>query len=202
MSFLLENGKDFKIIPEQFENSTSFDVKSADEGSFGASLKYLNEAETASYQEGDTVEIFGLTAEGLIYFTTEIISKDGTNLVLKVPKEHKNIQRREYSRVSADSEIEFLNRANSVVKTLDISAGGARFVSNFELNTGEEYPVLIKLANNTEINCSIQTIRTDDEDGGFVTSACFTNIKSVDRIALVQYTFKALTEEENKISDN
>jgi len=202
MNFLLESGKDFKIIPGQFENSTSIDIENVNESELGAVLKYLSETEAASYQEGGEVEVFGLTNEGLIYFTTEILSRSGANLVLKVPKEHKNIQRREYSRVITDSKIELLSRANAEIKTLDISAGGVRLALNFELKASEEHPVLIKLTNNAEINCNIQIIRTDTEGGEFVTSARFTNIKSIDRIALVQYTFKALTEEENKTGDN
>ncbi len=202
MNFILESGKDFKIIPEQVENATSIDLQKIDERTFGAALKYLGKSEMASYKKGDTVEIFGMTNEGLIYFTTEIISRNTENLVLRAPEGHKNIQRREYSRIETNSQIEFLDQPNAVIKTLDISAGGARLASNFELAVGVEYPVLIKLTNNAEINCSVQAIRTNFENGSFVTSARFTNIKSIDRIAIVQYTFKALTEEENKRSDN
>ena len=202
MKFILESGKDFKIIPEQVEDSTSIDVKSLDEHNLCADLKYLNEAELVSYKEGSTVEIFGLTNEGLIYFTTEIISRSGANLIVKTPTEHKNIQRREYSRVATTSKIEFLNNSGAEVETLDISAGGVRFASNLNLASDSEHPVLIKLTNNAEIECAIQVIRTNAEDGRFVTSARFINIRSIDRIALVQYTFKALIEEENKNGGN
>ncbi len=198
MNNILENGKNFKIIPEKFEASTSFELKNVSETNFIATLKELNKEDLDSYNIGDPVEVFASSNEGLIYFKTDIISKDGSDLVLEIPKGHKNIQRREYSRVAPNCQLNLLNNPSAKNTPLDISAGGIRFKTDENLDEDKTHNVVINLPNNLDINCEICIIRKNSKGSNFVISARFINIKSIDRIALVQYTFKILTEEENK----
>lgn len=204
MNKILENAKDFKIIPDKFVNATIFDIKKIEANNFIANLKELTEPQLSTYCAGNDVEIYGSSTDGLIYFTTKIVSKEGSELTLSLPSTHKNIQRREYSRITFNGDIELLEQKDFITKTIDISAGGTKFNSNSELTIGKEYPALIKLTNHLEIKCDIQVIRVYKEnqnDADYTISARFKNIKSIDRIALVQYTFKAIIEEENKNND-
>lgn len=203
MNNFLKEGRDFKIIPDKFVNATTFDIQEIDDATFIAKLNSLDKKQLDAYMPGSEVEIFGVSGGGLIYFTTKIVAKDEASLTLDLPDEHKDIQRREYSRISTNSKLLLNAFKNQPFKTIDISAGGLRFYSNSDLEIGEEYEALLRLTNNLEIECSIQVIRIHDDksDKNFkcAISARFKEIRSIDRIALAQYTFKTLTEEENKI---
>lgn len=201
MNEVLHTGKDFKIIPEKFQYSTTFDIIEIGETEFKINLNPVVDMQLQYYMPNTPVEIFGSSNEGLIYFTTDIVSKNDSNLVLRMPDEHRNIQRREYSRVNFNGEIKFLNNEDLNVMPIDISAGGLKFYSSTQLVVGENYPANIRLENNLDITCDIQVIRVYKElgnDANYTVCARFKNIQSVNRIALVQYTFKTLMEKENK----
>jgi c-di-GMP-binding flagellar brake protein YcgR len=150
---------------------------------------------------GGSVEVFGSGREGLIYFVADITSKNGNVLKIKYPEDFKDIQRREYSRVSFGGNIKFLDMPENETKSVDISAGGLKFLTSEKLEEGHAYNVLLSLSN-LEINCAVEPIRVreHEEDGKkmYLVSGKFLNIESVDRIALIQYTFRILLESENK----
>lgn len=208
MKQIIENGRDFKIIPQNFQSATVFEVKSIKDDCFEAELSFVNEDELKDYFNNEEVEIFGSCEDGLVYFVTEILDRNGKTLTIKLPKSHKSIQRREYSRIDFNGKVEFQNCANMTVVAKDLSAGGVRVLTDTSLEIGKEYPITIYLSNNMAINTTIQPIRISESDQKtesgkdmLMVSGRFKNIESVDRIALVQYSFKALMEAENKRND-
>lgn len=64
-----------------------------------------------------------------------------------------------------------------------------------------EYNINIGLSNNLTIKCTMQPIRIQQVDfkgkNVWSVSGKFKNIESIDRIALVQYSFRSMTEAEN-----
>lgn len=206
MREIIKKGKDFRIIPEKFESATICNVLDIKEDLFNIELPIASADELNDYNQDDDVEIFGSNDEGLVYFISQIIDKNNNVLSIKMPTDYKNIQRREYSRVDFQGYLEIKDFKNAVVKTEDISAGGLKFISNEPLAEGMEYNISIGLSNNLTINCSMQPIRTQaaEHQGKKVysVSSKFKNIESIDRVALVQYTFRAMTEEENKGGKN
>lgn len=208
MKEIIEQGRDFKIIPQNFQSATIFEVKSVAEDRFEVELSLINDTELNDYYNQEEVEIFGSSEDGLIYFVTEIIGKNDRILTIKLPDSHKSIQRREYSRVDFNGTVQFSENQNIYIKPKDISAGGLRLLVDTMLEVGKEYTVLITLSNNMSLEATMQPIRISEsketkENGAplFMVSGRFKNIKSVDRIALVQYSFKALMEAENKDND-
>lgn len=202
MKELIEKGHDFRIIPENFESATVFDVKSANELEFVAQLSKAKENELKDYDKDSHVEIFGSSAAGLIFFETDILKRENDTITLKMPTEYKNIQRREYSRVPFEGEIELNGSKESILSVEDISAGGIKIITKEPLNIAQDYPIKIKLINNLTFECKLHPIRIEEEKTkgkmAYVVSGCYKDIKSIDRIALVQYTFKILMEAENK----
>ncbi len=87
------------------------------------------------------------------------------------------------------------------MQTDDISAGGLKFISSVSLEEHLEYNINISLSNNLTIRCTIQPIRIQQIDyngkTAYSISGKFKTIESIDRIALVQYSFRSLTEAEN-----
>ncbi len=201
MQNVIKNGKDFRIIPEKFESSTICNIVDSTEETIGFNLPIASEIELCDYIKGDEVEIFGSNNDGLIYFTTKITDKDGANIKVQMPSSYKNIQRREYSRVDFHGDLSFVDYDNVVLKTEDISAGGLKFISNIPLEEHLEYNINIGLSNNLTVKCTIQPIRIQqiEYDGkeAWSISGKFKNIESIDRIALVQYSFRSMTEAEN-----
>ena len=201
MRNIIKNGKDFRIIPEKFESSTICNIVSSTEETVGLNLPIASVEELKDYIKGNEVEIFGSNNDGLIYFTTEITDKEGANITVKMPESYKNIQRREYSRVDFHGTLSFVDMNDVVIQTEDISAGGLKFISNVPLEEHLEYNINIGLSNNLTVKCAMQPIRIQqvEYDGKNVWSVSgkFKNIESIDRIALVQYSFRSMTEAEN-----
>ncbi len=201
MQNVIENGKDFRIIPEKFESSTICDIINSNKSSITLKLPIATPDELSDYSKGNDVEIFGSNNEGLVYFVTQILDKNENEITVKMPSDYKNIQRREYSRVTFTGKLDFSDFPNSVIKTEDISAGGLKFISNIPFEEHLEYNINIDLSNNLTIKCTIQPIRIQQIDykgeKAYSISGKFKNIESIDRIALVQYSFRSLTEAEN-----
>ncbi|GBF23288.1 flagellar brake protein YcgR [Candidatus Gastranaerophilus sp. (ex Termes propinquus)] len=204
MKELIEKSKDFKIIPQNFQSATVFEVKNIAEDNFVVELPLASESELGDYASSAEVEIFGSCEGGLVYFVTEILNKDGKTLTVKMPESHRSIQRREYSRVDFSGRVEFDNKDMTVVSK-DISAGGLRVLVDAMLEIGKEYPVCVTLTNNMSISAGLQPIRISETDKKtesgaplFMVSGRFKSIESVDRIALVQYSFKSLMEAKNR----
>ncbi len=202
MKDLIEKIKDFKIVPDKFRSSTTFNIKNFFDDYFEIELLKLTDSELEDYVAGASVEVFGSGKDGLIYFVTDITDKNGNILKVKYPEDFKDIQRREYSRVSFSGSIKFVGMPEVQTKSVDISAGGLKFLSSKELEEGRGYDVVLNLNNKLEIKCAVEPIRvrkSDEYDEKmYLVSGKFLNIESVDRIALIQYTFRILLESENK----
>ena len=197
MREVIENAKDFKIVPEKFRSSTTFDIKEFQDDYFVIELNGIGEEELKDYVKGSEVEIFGLGKEGLVYFTAIISEKEDYTLKILYPDKYKDIQRREYSRVAFNGNIVF---EDFDIETfpIDISAGGMKFSANQNFEIGKNYNIIIQLKDNPEIKCCFSPIRCEKKDNKYITSGKFKNIESVDRVALIQYTFKILVEVQTK----
>lgn len=199
MNNILENTKDFKIIPNNFKSSGEFKVIEIADNCFKAKLSLISSDELKDYQIGSMVEIFGANSIGLIYFETTILDKKEDILTLAMTEDYSIIQRREYSRVPLNQgKIIFKDMAENIIEKIeDISAGGVKFISNQILSIDKQYEIEIVLSNNMKIECSLVPMRIEEENGKTLVSAKFDNLENVDRIVLVQYAFKIKMEENN-----
>ena len=75
MKELINSIKDFKIIPNNFKSAGAFELIDVDDKAIKVKLKLLEESELGDYNEGSSVEVFGVNDVGLVYFETKIISR-------------------------------------------------------------------------------------------------------------------------------
>ena len=202
MSDILNEVKNLKIVPDNYESATVCGAFEKDENSIKVKLPYITEDEFKDYKENENVEIFGLAKHGLVYFVTEILKKGEKELELNIPDSIKEIQRRKYSRVPFDGALTVSEADNARIEPDDISAGGLKFTSDTPFMVGSEYNIKIELVNNLVVDCTMQPIRVeeteDDEKLPYSISAKYKKIRSIDRIALMQYSLRLISESENK----
>lgn len=203
MNELLKNTKEFKIIPNNFKSSASFDMLNVSEDNFEVKLNLIDESELSDYTVGSSVEIFGVNSLGLIYFETKILEVKDSMLKLEITPDYSVIQRREYSRVGLNQGgLLFKDMSHETVyRVEDISAGGIKLITTEVLKLDKYYDVEIKLSNNMRIECALSPIRIKeviiDDKKLYSISGKFVNLENTDRIVLVQYAFKTKMEEQN-----
>lgn len=202
MQEIIKKGHDFRIIPENFESATIFEVKDINNDDIEIILNKATSKELEDYKKDTNVEIFGSGAEGLIFFESKVKECRGSTLIVAIPKHYKNIQRREYSRVKFMGEFDIEGQNENIISIEDISAGGMKLITKEPLEVAKNYKVKIKLINNMTIECLLHPIRIEEQQNAgnttYAISGCYKDIASIDRIALVQYSFKILMETENR----
>ena len=202
MREIIKKGHDYRIIPQNFESATIFEVKNINENDFEIVLTKVKPEELKDYQKNSTVEIFGSGDDGLIFFETKILENDNENLKIAIPNNYNNIQRREYSRVKFMGTIDIEGENDNIISVEDISAGGIKLITKKPLEATKDYSAKINLINNLTINCTIHPIRIEEQGHNgqtkYAISGCYKEISNIDRIALVQYSFKVLMETENR----
>lgn len=202
MEAIIKEGRDFRIIPATIENATTLDVLNIENYLLEARLNNLTSEETKSYKPGEETEVFGSTDEGLVYFRAKIVSMEENTIKLAIPTDFAKVQRREYSRIEFSTNAKLLEEKIDV-NTVDISAGGIKFISPKNLVIGKNYELSMKLDNLNEIICKVQPMRSYQTKGvkGFIVCARFSEIKSADKVAIVQYSFRKMMELENSLND-
>ncbi len=202
MREIIKKGHDYRIIPQNFESATIFEVISINDNDFEIELTKATQDELKDYQKDTKVEIFGSGTDGLIFFESQITEQNGTHLKVKIPEKYNNIQRREYSRVKFMGELDIEGENDNLISVEDISAGGLKLITKKPLEAAKDYKITIKLINNMTIRCLLHPIRIEENENNqetsYIISGCYKDIASIDRIALVQYSFKTLMETENR----
>ena len=84
MREIIKKGHDYRIIPQNFESATIFEVKNINENDFEIVLTKVKPEELKDYQKNSTVEIFGSGDDGLIFFETKILENDNENLKIAI----------------------------------------------------------------------------------------------------------------------
>ena len=202
MSVELKEINNLKIVPKNYESGTLCQISEIANDRINLILPFIKEDELKDYEQGSIVELFGLHKNGLVYFTSEIFERNQNELLINMPNLIREIQRRKYSRVPFDGKLILKNNSETEIIPKDISAGGVRFYSSKPFMFGDEFEIRIELANNLIINCSVQPIRIEEIEGEsnlpYSVSAKFRKIRSIDRIALMQYSLRLLSEMQNK----
>lgn len=205
MSVELKEIENLKIVPENYEDGTVCSIENIDNDCIKLNLYKIAKEEIKSYTKGANVEIFGLNRRGIVYFTSEILENNQNAVIVKYPECIKEIQRRKYSRVPFYGKLTVFFDKNIKIKEEDISAGGLKFSSSIPFMVGVEYNIKIELANGLVVNCIMQPIRVEEneqenieKDLLYSISSKFKKIRSIDRIALMQYSLRFISEMENK----
>lgn len=100
--------------------------------------------------EGAPIKAFIYTYTGIWIINSMVIESPEDNIItIEFKEEHQVIQRRKYFRIFyvTDFTLEFAGRRLNT-KTVDISGGGVRFLSEEVIKTGEQYNGALKLSVN------------------------------------------------------
>ena len=202
MGIDIEDIKGLKIVPENYESGTYCAAEKKEDGFAKIVLNSVSNEELQDYRQGEKAELFGLHKNGIAYFETEILEKNDNVLMIKLPDVIQEIQRRKYSRIPFEGKLFISGYPSTKVSPVDISAGGLRFISDNAFVVGKEYEIRVEMLNNLVINCTMQPIRTeeneDDDNLMYSVSCKFKKIRSIDRIALMQYSLRYMSVLENK----
>jgi len=202
MATNLREVKNLKIVPENYEAGTIFTIDEIKENEVLINLPKISSNEFEEYKKGAGVEAFGIAPKGLVYFVTKILQKNENKLTLEYPAIIKEIQRRKYSRVPFRGALIVKAEPNAKIIPDDISAGGLKFDSDTPFMVGQEYEIKVELVNNLVAECVMQPIRVGENEADaelpYVIQAKFKKIRSIDRIALMQYSLRLISESENK----
>lgn len=202
MKNLLKKGKKIFLVPKDIKGALSTDIKKLNVASLELQI---DKEDMEYYKVGDTVEMFTVVNDGMLYFHPTVKETDEENNVIKIKFDKKNyelLQRREFTRAEYEKEFILKDGDNTYAcKGIDLSAGGMRFVTASEISTLKDYPVEFKLEASIPINCFFKPIRVDKgkaDDGKNIVSGRFIALKNIDKIAIVQFSFKKEMENTNK----
>jgi len=189
---ILEN-KEFNILSRSIDNASTCIVNKVSDDCFDVKLSMKGK-----YEIDESVELFAMTQNGQLYFETIVKEVNDDIITLWYPINCKYLQRREYSRISVDKEIElFLEEKKIPARIIDISAGGLKVITDEQLNLLGQYSLSIEVDGEVA-SCLFEPIRIEANNNKFISSGRFNNISSHDRIALVQYCFRKQIEISNK----
>lgn len=193
MRSAIEKNKEFCIISRSVDNACKCVVTDIYEDSFCVKVP-----QNEKFENGESVELFAMTEKGQLYFETLIKNINEDVLTIWFPISYKYLQRREFSRIKAEKEIQLIKDDKTYeAKIFDISAGGLKICTKEQLSLLETYQIKIDVENKV-IETEFQPIRIEVADGGFVSSGRFKTMSNYDRITLVQYCFIKQIENSNK----
>ena len=152
----ITKNKELYILSRSVDNAEKCTVIEISEDCFTVKLKNKRK-----YEVDESVELFTMTNNGQLYFET--IVKDVNDDILSIwfPISYKYLQRRQYSRIQLNKEIELINKEEKIsAKIIDISAGGLKVETKEQLQLLYEYTISLEIENN-KLNIIFEPIRIE-----------------------------------------
>ena len=196
MRELLEKGQRVVMVPHDFKNANKGVITDVTPEGFTLQLDY----DPIGILRSNYCEFYTQTPHGMLFFTSYMKEMNDKTLKISSPAKHKFLQRRQYTRIKfvEDTEIsaDFISHK---IKTLDISAGGMKFITAENLDIEKTYYITLQLSKQQSIECMYSTIRVEKNDDKTYTHSCRFEFKSnIDKMILIQYCTKRAIEIRNK----
>lgn len=194
MRELLEKGKRITVVPTDFRNANKGTITDVSPEGFKVELDY----EPQGMLRRNYCEFFTQNQYGTLYFTSFPQEINGKTLRIANPAKHKYLQRRQYTRVKYNYDIE-LSCGDKIhrIYTFDISAGGMKFKSQEAINIDSEYNITLPLSSVQSVTCVFQPIRIE-KGSEYIVSGRFLYSSERDKMLLTQYCAKRSIEIRNK----
>ncbi len=196
MNTAVVKDQEFIIVSSEVTNATKGVVTEVfDDKSFNLEL-----VSQERYKEGEQVDLFAVSGSGVICLSAELKSVDNKTLTVNKPDKEIDIQRREYLRVEINKNILIYTDEKTIRATvLDISAGGVCLTTDTKMSTNIDYQFDISLGKDVLVSCKFRPIRVNLLDNNmYKVSGKFKLIKNVDRVAIMQFCMKKVSEMQNK----
>lgn len=196
MNELLEVGKEISIVPQDFRNSNKGKITEVQNRKF--MIEVIREPKGLALS--NIMEFYSPTPNGTLYFNSSITQIDGNVLTVRIPLKHRFLQRRAFTRIKFNKEMECkLDGKTYNVKSLDLSFGGMKITSKEALNVDSDYELCLPLFKGQDIMCVFQPIRIEKkENGNYTISGRFQNLADTDKMTLTQFCMRKKIEDENK----
>lgn len=195
MNELLEKGQTISIVPQDFRNSNKGEVVQVMDKFFSIEVQHAPEGIVPK----KIMEFYSSTKNGTLYFSATIIKVDGDIVIVSIPRKHRFLQRRTFTRVKFIQDVELKLDAKTYKATsLDLSAGGVKLKSEQNLSLDSEYDIYLDLINNS-VRCKYLPIKIEkSEDGVYTLAGRFKNLNRADKMKIVQFCIRKDIENKNR----
>lgn len=196
MRELVEKDRQVLIVPHDFKCANKGIITDVQPDKFTVELEY----DAQGFMKHNYCEFYTNTEHGTLSFNSYPLSIDGKTLVIASPAKHKFLQRRQYTRVKYNHDLQMTSDGVDVsISTLDVSAGGMKFKTHNNINIEAEYKVTLPLSSVQSLDCVFSPIRIEKvSDGNFTISGRFVYSSNIDKMTLIQYCAKRNIEIKNK----
>lgn len=196
MNELLEQNQVLSIVPKDFRNSNKGKVVEIQDQKF--LLEIFHEPEGIVLK--NVMEFYSQTKNGMLYFTSAVSEMNGNMLTVLMPRKHRFLQRRAFTRIKFFQDLNFeLNKKTYKIKSLDLSAGGMKLKTTEHLDIDADYDLCINLPGELFITCKYQPLKIEkNEDGSYTLSGRFENLSNTDKMKLIQFCMRKNTENVNR----
>lgn len=196
MAELLEKEQVLNIIPQDYRNSNKGKILDINERSF--SLELFHDASGIIPQR--IMEFYSSTKNGTLYFTSSASEINGNIITVAIPKKHRFLQRRTFTRIKFIRDLELVSEnRNYKAEAIDLSAGGLKLKTNESLSLDNDYNLCLKLLDKCSLECKYQPIKIEkNSDGSYTLSGRFQNLTNADKMKLTQFCMRKNIEDLNR----
>jgi c-di-GMP-binding flagellar brake protein YcgR len=196
MNELLEKNQLISIVPQNFKNSNKGKVLDIMNRCFTIKLEH----EPKEILPKKIMEFYSPTKNGTLYFSSSIVKVDNDVLVVLMPKKHRFLQRRAFTRIKFIQDLDLkLNGKVLKATSLDLSAGGIKFKTNEHIDLDSEYDLTINLIKDNYIECKYEPLKIEkNDDGTYILAGRFKNLNRTDRMKIVQFCIRKDIENKNR----
>lgn len=196
MHALLEKEQLISIVPQNFKNSNKGNVKEIYDDKFLVEVQHSPDGILLN----NLIEFYSQTPNGVLYFESDVVNIEGNTLTVLSPIKHRFLQRRQFSRVKFNQDLDFYFGDKSYkVKVIDLSSGGLKIQTREHLDIEKEYDFCLELLSEQTIKSKVEPIRIEKGDDGIYTlSGRFKELSNIDKMTLIQFCLKKNTENNNR----
>jgi len=196
MRELIEKNQRITMVPADFKFANKGTVTEVYPDGFMLKLDYPSDG----ILKNNYCEFYTDTKHGTLYFESYAKDIDENSLKIASPARHKFLQRRKFTRIKYMFDLE-LRAGDKTYKisTLDISAGGMKFITPENIDIEGRYEITLPLTETMKVICYYLPIRIERrDDEKYIHSGRFEFNENRDRMTLIQYCTKRSIEINNK----
>jgi len=196
MAELLEKDQILSVVPQNYRNSNKGKVLEINGRKFLLELFHKPEGIVPEY----IMEFYSPTENGMLYFTSSAAEINENVLTVLIPRKHRFLQRRAFTRINFVKEISLgADDKSYKADSIDLSSGGMKLKVCEALNIDAEYNLGIKLLGDTLVECKYQPRKIEkNSDGSYTVSGRFQNLSNTDKMKLTQFCIRKNIEDTNR----
>ena len=196
MNELLEKEQVISVVPQDFRHSNKGKVVNILERSFVLELFHAPEG----LETKKIMEFYSQTKHGTLYFSSAIAKIDENIILVLMPKKHRFLQRRNFSRVKFVEDLSLiLGNSSYKITSLDISAGGMKIKTDENIDINSDYNLGIKLPGGECIKTIFQPIKIEKNDNkSYIVAGRFVDLSPKDKMKIIQFCMRKNIENANR----